>query len=58
MLKLYKDSSASIRSVERFVTEFKRDRTNIEDNPCEGRPKIVATSEMITKIKDIVLKNS
>lgn len=44
-----KVSSLLIRAVERWVAEFKRGQTSLEDGPCDGRlksaltPKIVAT---------------
>ena len=57
MLKVYKDSSPSISTVERWVAEFKRGRTSLEDDPRPGRPKTATTPEIVEKIQDIVLEN-
>ena len=57
MLKVYNDCSTTIRirTVERWVTEFKRGRTSLEDNPHEGRSKSALTPEIIAKTQDMVL---
>ncbi|XP_015190539.1 PREDICTED: putative uncharacterized protein FLJ37770 [Polistes dominula] len=57
VLKVYKDSSPSISTVERWVAEFKRGRTNLEDDLRQGRPKTATKPEIVEKIQDIVLKN-
>jgi len=57
LLKVYKDSSLSIRTVERWVAEFKRGRTSLEDDPREGRSKSASTPEIIAKIQDMVLED-
>ena len=57
MLKVYNDCSPTIRTVERWVAEFKRGRTSIEDDPREGRPKSASTPEIIAKIQDMVLED-
>lgn len=57
MLKVYNDCSPTIRTVERWVAEFKRGRTSLEDDPREGRPKSASTPEIIAKIQDMVLEN-
>jgi histone-lysine N-methyltransferase SETMAR len=57
MLKVYKDSTPSISTVERWVAEFKRGRTSLEDDPRQGRPKTAVTPEIVEKIQDIVLEN-
>jgi hypothetical protein len=57
LLKVYKDSSPSIRTVERWVAEFKRGRTSLEDDPREGRQKSASTSEIVAKRQDMVLED-
>ena len=57
LLKVYKDSSPSIRTVERWVAEFRRGRMSLEDEPREGRPKTASTPEIIEKIQDKVLED-
>ena len=39
MLKVYNVCSPTIRTVEKFVAEFKSGRISLEDDPHEGRPK-------------------
>ena len=39
LLEMYKQSSASKRTVEFWAGEFKRGRTRLEDDPRERRPK-------------------
>ena len=57
MLKVYNDFSPKIRTVERWVAEFKRGRTSLQDGPREGRPKSASTPEIIAKIQDMVLED-
>ena len=57
MLKVYDDCSPTIRTVERWVAEFKRGRTSLEDDPREGRSKSASTPETIAKIQDMVLED-
>lgn len=57
LLKVYKDSSPSIRTVERWVREFKRGRTSLADDPREGRPKTASTPKIVEKIQEMVLED-
>lgn len=57
LLKVYKDFSPSVRTVERWVAEFKRGRTSLQDDPREGRPKRASTPEIVAKIQDMVLED-
>ena len=57
MLKAYNDCSPTIRTIERWVAEFKRGRTSIEEDPREGRPKSASTPEIMAKILDMVLED-
>ena len=36
---VYVDSSPSFSTIKKWAAEFKRGRTSLEDDPCEGRPK-------------------
>ncbi|XP_037907050.1 protein GVQW3-like [Hermetia illucens] len=56
MLKVYKNSSHSISTIERWVA-FKCGRTSLEDDLRQGRPKTATTPEIVEKIQDIVLEN-
>lgn len=57
ILRVYKDATPSISTVERWVAEFKRGRTSLEDDPRQGRPKTATTSEIVKKTQEIVLGN-
>ncbi|CAH2100850.1 unnamed protein product [Euphydryas editha] len=46
-----------ISTEKRWVAEFKRGRTSLEDDPRQGRPKTATTPEIVEKIQDIVLEN-
>ena len=57
MLKVYNDCSPIIRTVERWVPEFKRGRTSLQKDPREVRPKSASTPEIMAKIQDMVLED-
>jgi transposase len=40
LIEVYGDSSPSFSTVKKWAAEFKRDCTNLEDNPHEGPPKV------------------
>jgi transposase len=40
-IKVYGDSSPSFSTTKKWVAEFNRGRTSLEDDPREGRPKSV-----------------
>jgi transposase len=54
-IKVYGDSSPSFLTIKKWVAEFKRGRTNLEDDPHEGRPKSATTSEIIAQVHNMVL---
>jgi transposase len=54
-IKVYGDSSPSFSTIKKWVAKFKRGRTSLEDDPCEGRPKSAATPEIIEQVHDMVL---
>jgi transposase len=43
-MEVYGDSSPSFATIKKWATEFKRDRTCIENDPREGRPKSATTT--------------
>ena len=45
----------SYATVKRWMTEFKRGRQSLEDDPRPERPVTVATPEMFNKVHDIVM---
>ena len=55
--KYYDTSTPSDYMVKYWFAEFKRGRTDTNDEHRSGRPKEVTTQEMINKIHDIVLNN-
>jgi predicted XRE-type DNA-binding protein len=54
-IKVYGDSSASFSIIKKRAAEFKRGRTGLEDDPCEGRSKNATTSEIIEQVHDMIL---
>jgi transposase len=53
--KVYGDSSPSFLTIKKWDAEFKRDRTSLEDDPHEGRPKSATTPEIIEQVHNMVL---
>jgi transposase len=54
-IKVYGDSSSLFSTIKKWAAEFKRGRTSLEDDLCEGRPKSVTTPEIIEQVYDMVL---
>jgi len=54
-INVYGDSSPSFSTIKKWAAEFKRDRTSLEDDPREGRPKSATTPEIIEQVHDMVL---
>ena len=54
LLEVYKESSPSKRILKFWADEFKCDRTSLEDDPREGRPKTATTPEIIEQVHNIV----
>jgi transposase len=42
-------------TIKKWAAEFKRGRTSLEDDPCEGCPKSATTPEIIEQVHNIVL---
>jgi transposase len=53
-IKVYGDSS-SFSTIKKWVAEFKRGRTSLEVDPCEGRPKSATTPEIFEQVRDMLL---
>jgi transposase len=53
-IKVYGDSSPSFSTIKKWAAEFKRGRTSLEDDPCEGCPKNATTPE-IEQVHNTVL---
>jgi histone-lysine N-methyltransferase SETMAR len=54
-IDVYGDSSPSFSTIKKWAAEFKRGRTSLEDDPCEGRPKSATTPEIIEQVYDLLL---
>jgi len=54
-IKVYGDSSPSFSTIKEWAAEFKRGRTSLEVDPCEGRPKSATPPEIIEQVHDMVL---
>jgi transposase len=54
-IKVYGDSSPSFSTIKKWAAEFKCGRTNLEDDPCEGRPKSATIPEIIEQVHLMVL---
>jgi transposase len=54
-IKVYGNSCPSFSTIKKWASEFKRDRTSLEDDPREGRPKNATTPEIIEQVHDMLL---
>ena len=54
-IKVYGDSSSSFSTIKKWAAEFKRGRTNLEDDPREGRPKSATPPEIVKQVHDMLL---
>jgi transposase len=54
-IKVYGDSSPSFSTIKKWAAEFKRGRTSLKADPCEGRPKSVTTPEINEKVHGMIL---
>lgn len=57
MLKIYKYSSLSIRTVEIRIPGIKPSRPKLDGQPREGRPKSASKPKIIAKGEDVVVKD-
>lgn len=57
MVNTLGECAPSYATICRWVNEFKRGRTSVEDDPRSGRPKTVTTPDIVDKVHDIVLKD-
>jgi hypothetical protein len=54
-MKVYVDSSSSFSTIKKWAAEFKRGRTSLEDDSCEGRPKSATPPEITEQVHDMLL---
>jgi transposase len=54
VIKVYGDFSPSFSTIKKWTAEFNRDRTSLEVNPREGRPKSAKTPETTEQVHDIL----
>ena len=57
MVKVLKKAASSFPTVHRWVSEFRRGRKSVEDDPRSGRPKSASTPAFIAKVQDMVLED-
>jgi hypothetical protein len=55
-INVYGDSSPLFSKIKKWVAEFKRGRTSLEDDPREGRSRNATTPESIKHVHDMVLE--
>ena len=55
LLNVYKDSTASYRTIAKWVAEFKDPEHGFEDAPQMGRPSIITADENIEAVERIVM---
>jgi transposase len=51
------DSSPPFSTIKKWAAEFKCDRTNLEDDPREGRRNSATTPKIIEQVHDMVLND-
>jgi hypothetical protein len=54
-IKVYWDTYPSFSTIKKWAAEFKRGRTSIEGDPCEGRPKSTTPPDIIKQVYDMIL---
>jgi transposase len=54
-IKVYRDSSPSFSTINKWAAKFKCGRTSLEDDPREGCPKSATTPEIIQQVHGMVL---
>ncbi|KAF7236078.1 Protein GVQW3 [Varanus komodoensis] len=58
MVAVYQDSAPSLSTVQKWSSEFKRDRESTEDDPHSGRPVTATTKENVKKIEKLILEDA
>jgi histone-lysine N-methyltransferase SETMAR len=54
LLKFYADTTPSYATVKRWVAEFRRGRTSLEDDPRPGRPQSATSEDFVAKVHEVV----
>jgi len=57
LVNVYRDSATSYSSVTRWVAEFKRGRTSLEDDTRAGRPVEATTDDCCHAFENLVMGN-
>ena len=57
LIQFLGDEAPSTTSVYRWYGEFNRDRSSLQDEFCEGRPKSVVVPETIDAMRQLVLQD-
>jgi len=55
LVKVSRDSAFLFPTLHRWTPEFKRGRTNVNDDPRSERPKTATNQEMIDAVHDMVV---
>lgn len=55
MKNVLDDSTPLHTAIKKWMAEFKRDRTSLEDDPRSGHPKTPSTEAIVKKMYDIAL---
>jgi hypothetical protein len=58
IIKVYGESSPLFSTFKKWAAEFKRGRTSLKDDPCEGCPKSTTPPEIIEQVHNILDKHS
>jgi len=54
-IEVYGDSYSSFSTVKKWVAQFHRGHTSLEDDPREGHPKSATTPQIIKQVHNMVL---
>lgn len=57
LVNVYGDAAPSLATVSRWVSEFKRGRSSIEDEPRSGAPSSSVTPELIAATEELVMND-
>ena len=58
MMAVYKGSTPSLSTIQKWSSEFKRGRESIEDDPRSGGPVFATTDENVKMVEKLVLEDA